>query len=104
MAQYRVDLASMPWQAPAAGVRVKAVRQGGKQLRLVEFSREFVEPDWCTRGHVGYVLEGRLEVSFGGDVVVFGPGDGLLIPPGGAHRHKATALTDVVRLILVEDA
>ena len=103
MEQYRVDFESMEWEAPAEGVRFKAYEQGGRRLRLAEFTKEFVEPDWCTKGHVGYILEGRMEIDFDGKVIVFGPGDGIFIPAGQKHRHKGKALTGVVRLILVED-
>jgi len=103
MKQYKVDFKSTPWETPAVGVRFKVYKQGGKQLRLVEFTDEFVEPDWCTKGHIGYILEGQLEINFNGRVVVFNPGDGLFIPAGEEHKHMGRALTDVVKLILVED-
>lgn len=103
MEQYRVDFGSMPWDSSAPGTKVKVYRREGKRLRLVEFSSEFVESDWCTTGHIGYVLEGRMAIDFDGSTVEFGPGDGLFIPAGDEHRHKATVLTDVVRVILVED-
>lgn len=103
MEQYGVDFGSMPRESSAPGARVKVCQQEGKRLRLVEFGREFVEPVWCTMGHVGYVLEGRLEIGFDGSVVVFGPGDGLFIPAGSQHRHRAKVLADVVRIVLVED-
>jgi quercetin dioxygenase-like cupin family protein len=70
---------------------------------LAEFSREFVEADWCTKGHIGYVLEGQIEIDFDGEAIVFGPGDGLFIPAGEEHKHKGRALGDVVRVVLVED-
>ena len=53
---------------------------------------------------MGYVLAGEMDVDFSGQVVRFSAGDGVLIPQGEKHRHKATVITDVVRLILVEDA
>ncbi|MHC4499416.1 MAG: cupin domain-containing protein [Planctomycetota bacterium] len=68
--------------------------EGGRKLRLVEFSKEFVEPDWCSRGHIGYVLEGQMEVNFDGKVIVFGPGDGIFIPAGEKHRQEGGVLTD----------
>ncbi|MHC4798107.1 MAG: phosrestin, partial [Planctomycetota bacterium] len=85
------------------GVRFKTCQQGGKQLRLVEFTRGFVEPDWCTKGHIGYVLEGQLEVDFERDIVVFKTGDGLFIPAGEENKHMAKVLSDVVRIVLVEE-
>jgi quercetin dioxygenase-like cupin family protein len=103
MEQYKINFESMEWQSPAAGVRFKAYEQGGRKLRLVEFSKEFVEQDWCTKGHIGYVLEGRMETDFDGKVIVFGPGNGVFIPAGEKHKHKAKVLTDTATAILVEE-
>ena len=100
---HRVDLESMPWQAPAPGVRFKAYDHDGRRLRLAEFTKEFVEADWCVNGHVGYVLEGVIEVDFRKRQEVFVAGDGLFIPPGKEHGHKARAVTSSVTLILVDD-
>jgi len=103
MQQYRIDFESIPWEAPLAGVRFKACTQAGKRLRLVEFATDFVEPDWCLNGHTGLILEGQMEIDFNGHIISFGPGDGVFIPPGEEHKHKGRALTDTVRLVLVED-
>ena len=103
MGHYRVDFERMPWEPATAGAKCKVYEQDGRKLRLVEFARGFVEPDWCTKGHIGYVLEGTMEVDFRGETVAFRAGDGLFIPPGDAHGHKARVLTDFVRVILVED-
>ena len=103
MEQYKIDFESMLWETPAPGVKFKAYEQSGRKLRLVEFSKEFVEPDWCTKGHIGYILEGQVEIDFDGNIIVFGPGDGIFIPAGEKHKHKGRVLTDVVKVILVED-
>ncbi len=103
MDQYKVEFGDIPWEAPAPGVRFKRFERLGRQIRLVEFSKGFVEPDWCRRGHIGYVLDGRCEIDFDGHVVQYGPGDGIFIPSGEDHRHKATVLSDTVIVILVED-
>ena len=104
MEQYKIDFESTEWETPAVGVKFKAYEQGGEKLRLVEFAKEFVEPDWCTKGHIGYILEGQMEIDFDGKVIVFGPGDGVFIPAGEKHKHKGRVLTDTVKIILVEDA
>jgi quercetin dioxygenase-like cupin family protein len=104
MEQYIVDFKSIPWEAQGAGVKCKAYKQGRRWLRLVEFTKEFVEPNWCTKGHIGYVLEGQMEINFDGKKVVFGPGDGLFIPAGEQHQHKARILTNLVKVILMEDS
>jgi hypothetical protein len=102
MERYKIDFELMRWQEPAAGIRFKAYQQGGKRIRLAEFGKEFVEANWCTRGHIGLLLEGRMEIDFNGKVIVFKPGDGLFIPAGEEHKHKAKVLTSVVKVILVE--
>lgn len=103
MKQYKIDFESMPWESPAVGAKFKASERNGRKLRLVEFTREFAEPVWCKKGHIGYILEGQLEINFDGKIVVFGPGDGLFIPPGEKHKHIGRALKDLVKIILVED-
>ncbi len=103
MGQYRVDFKLMEWKKPVEKVRFKAYEQNGRKLRLVEFSKGFVEPDWCMKGHIGYILKGKMKIDFNGKIVVFGTGDGIFIPTGERHKHKGTALTNTVKIILVED-
>jgi quercetin dioxygenase-like cupin family protein len=91
------------WKSPLHGARFKAYQQEGRQIRLVEFTNEFVEADWCTNGHIGYVLEGTLEIDFRGRVVIYPPGSGIFISPGSDNAHKGRSVTSVVRLILVEE-
>lgn len=103
MEPYRVTFDSLEWQSPMPGIRFKVFRDGNKQIRLAEFTSEFVEPDWCEKGHAGIVLSGELEVDFHGSVVCYPEGSGILIPPGAKSGHKARAVTSSVRLFLVED-
>ncbi len=104
MEQYKIDFESIAWESPAVGDKFKAYQQGDRKLRLVEFSKEFIELDWCIKGHIGYILEGQLEIDFDGKVIIFGPGDGIFIPAGEKHKHKGRVLSDVVKVILMEDA
>ena len=60
-----------------------------KRLRLIEFSKGFIEQDWCVHGHIGYVLDGRLNIDFDGTSVLYNPGDAIFIPEGEEHKHKA---------------
>jgi quercetin dioxygenase-like cupin family protein len=101
---HRVAFDSVPWEILAPGARHKVFRDGDTILRLVEFTHGFVEPDWCLRGHVGYVLSGDLDIDFDGAPEHLSAGDGVFIPSGEAHRHKAIVVSDVVRLVLVEHA
>jgi len=103
MLSFKVEFDALPWQSSLPGARFKVHRDGAKQLRLVEFTSEFVEPDWCEKGHVGFVLSGGLEIDFRGHVVSYPEGSGIFIPPGHSSAHKARAVTPVARLVLVED-
>lgn len=99
----KVDFDSLAWQSTVPGARYKVYRDGSRQLRLVEFTDEFVEPHWCEKDHVGLVLSGTLEIDFGGERVSYPEGTGVFIPAGVARAHKVRAATPMVRLILVED-
>ena len=100
---YKIDFSNLPLSSPAPGVRSKVYGDGNRQIRWVEFSRDFIELDWSRKGHIGYVLEGELEINFGGRLIIFKPGDGIFITAGEESQHKARAITDVVQLLLVED-
>lgn len=102
MLTYRVDFESLPWQTPMAGVRARALDHGGRRLRLVEYTPE-MQPHWCSRGHVGLLLEGEFELRFADRTEMYRAGDGVFIPAGDAHRHMGIARTAVVRAVFVED-
>jgi quercetin dioxygenase-like cupin family protein len=103
MEQHRVLFDFLEWQSSIHGARFKAFRSGTKQLRLVEFTNEFVEPDWCEKGHIGFVIQGELEIDFHGRLVLYSEGSGIFIPSGAASRHKGRSVTPKVLLFLVEE-
>ena len=65
----KVVFDSLAWQAVLPGARFKVFGDGKQQMRLLEFTSEFVEPEWCEKGHVGFVLQGELEIDFVGKIV-----------------------------------
>jgi len=101
---FKLAFAALDWVSSAPGARFKAIERDDKRIRLLEFAREFVEADWCRKGHIGVLLSGELEIDFGGRAMRYEPGDGLYIPPGEDGKHKARALSDTALLFLVEDA
>ena len=103
MPPFKIDFDTLEWQSALPGARFKVHREGSRQIRLVEFTAEFVEPHWCEKGHAGLVLEGVLEIDFRGRVISFPRGSGLFIPAGPVGAHKARSTTPMVRLVLVED-
>ena len=102
MMTYKVNFNNVPWEYPMKGLRCKAVQQGDKQLRLVEYNTE-MEHHWCEKGHIGYVLEGRFEIEFIKEKCIYEPGDGIFIPSGSEHRHMGKPLSSVVKVVFVED-
>lgn len=103
MEQYRILFDELEWQDGIPGARFKAFRSGNKQIRLLEFTSEFIEPDWCEKGHVGFVIDGELEIDFRGTVVCYPTGSALFIPPSLLSAHKARSVTSKVLLFLVEE-
>jgi len=90
------------WESNVPGFRFKRRTNGAAGLRLIEILSSASHPDWCVTGHSGCVLEGTLEIEFDHEVVRFQAGDGMVIPPGPAHRHRPRAITDQVRMAVVD--
>ncbi|HUV83169.1 MAG TPA: hypothetical protein VMW53_08875 [archaeon] len=44
-----------------------------------------------------------MEVNFDGNIVIFNPGDGLFIEAGENDKHISRVLSDVVKLVIVEE-
>jgi len=99
---YKKDFKDISWVSPMEGINFKALKDDKKQLRLVEYSNN-MEPHWCNKGHMGYVLQGEMEIVFDNEKIIVSTGDGLLIPDGEKHRHMAKVLSDKAILIMVED-
>ena len=102
MISYRIDFDRLGWVSPIPGMRHKVWEDGKKRVRMVEYTRE-MEPHWCSRGHFGYILDGRFEIEFDNRTIVFEAGDGVFIPDGDDHRHRARVLSSSVRVVFVED-
>ena len=98
---YKADFAAIEWSSPMEGVRHKVVDQGDVRLRLVEYSQAMPK-HWCDSGHHGYILEGDLEIEYQAVLVTYRAGDGIMIPHGSEHGHRATALTERVLVVFVE--
>ena len=99
---YRARFDEMKWVSPIPGVRHKLHSDGRRVLRLVEYTEEMA-PHWCEKGHVGLILEGRFQIDFPEETHIFEPGDGVFIPSGYEHRHRARALGGTVRALFVEE-
>ena len=95
------DFENLEWESPAPGCRQKVFHREGKPWRLVEFAPEFVEREWCQKGHNGIVLSGEFEIDFGDRAVHYPEGTRFYIPPG--NPHKARHIASLVRLFLIDE-
>ncbi|MCL2462959.1 MAG: hypothetical protein FWF44_09860 [Defluviitaleaceae bacterium] len=84
---YLVEFDKIPWDEPAKGLRLKVYKNGEQQIRLIEFSGGYVEPDWCYHRHMGYVLDGGFSIDCNGKLERYEKGDVLLIPEGEQAKH-----------------
>lgn len=94
----------LDWTTPAPGVRAKEAILGGERLRLVEFSEDFEEADWCRKGHIAYVIDGKIEIEFEGSIVQLKAGDGLFVPSGESSKHRARVPHGSATLFIIESA
>jgi len=83
-----ISFEALPWIEPAACIRYKLYKNGRQQIRLAEFSDGFMEPDWCRKGHAGYVLQGSFANDYNGKLECYKTGDSFFIPSGEEHKHK----------------
>lgn len=102
MLQYKVNFDGLNWEQPLQGVKCKTYKHGEKQLRLVVYSKD-MPPHWCEKGHYGYILEGRFEIEYQNEKTIYQPGDGVFIPEGKEHQHRARVLSEFVKVIFVEE-
>jgi quercetin dioxygenase-like cupin family protein len=102
MSDFKVDFSSMSWDDGRPGVRQKIFRSGTRQVRLVEFQTAEGFDGWCEEGHIGYVLEGGLQIDVRGELISFVKGDALFIPSGTATAHRAVTIVPGTRLFMTE--
>jgi quercetin dioxygenase-like cupin family protein len=102
MLQYKVNFNDLNWEEPLEGVKCKTFKDRDKQLRLVEYSKK-MPLHWCEKGHYGYILDGKLEIEYLNKKIVYQTGDGVFIPDGEDHKHRARVLSDFAKVIFVEN-
>jgi hypothetical protein len=101
----RVDFGKLAWRKKAAGAPEKRYTKNGRVLRLVRYTDQFTEVDWCEKGHVGMVLSGRIVLDFGNEKVEYKAGDALFINSGDRDKHKAEiAPGEEATVLLFEDS
>ena len=67
---------------------------------MLEIDREFVHDEWCMKGHIGYVLEGELQLEYADRTVQYSPGDAFFLEAGEGMKRKPKALSDRVLMFI----
>ena len=89
---------ALPWQPGNHPLeRKKLGLLGG--ATLLRFEPGFQDPNWCTNGHVAYVLEGMLRLQLRDTVLDVLAGQGFVLDPGEAHRASNPGFEPVVLFI-----
>lgn len=101
---YKKSFDNIDWEQIAPGMKQKLLQVNGKQLKLIQLQDNFIEHDWCTKGHIGTVLSGELTIDFNGTKVNYKSNDILSIPAGEKSKHKATIASGKTATLLLFEA
>ncbi len=101
---HAIDFPAFGWEDDQPGIRSRAGRAVGSRWAIVEYSAGAARDEWCTDGHRGYVLEGRIEYEFedGSSPLHLDAGQGFVLAPGTGHRGRNSG-DGLSRLFLIDD-
>ncbi|MCP4438118.1 MAG: hypothetical protein GY810_04170 [Aureispira sp.] len=88
MNKHIIKFEDISWEKPAKGVLQKVYINDSNKMRIVRFQDDFVEAEWCLKGHAGFVLNGEMKIDFNGTIQTYKKGDGLWIEEGESSKHK----------------
>jgi quercetin dioxygenase-like cupin family protein len=99
-----LDLDDCAWSDIGGHAREKRIEKGGGRVRLLELSDGYEHPDWCEKPHLGFVLQGRIDLEFDDERWEIAAGNGLEVGAGSAFRHRPIAAETPALLLLIEPA
>ena len=73
-----------------------------KRFQIVEYEKDASHPDWCTTGHIGFVIEGEIMYELEKGELRVQKGKGFFLPPGTRHRGH-NVFPGVTRFFLVDE-
>ena len=100
---YLINFKNMDWEILAQGIRSKTFIRDNQRMMLVELSENFIDNEWCTNRHVGFIIEGGITINFNGKLTEFKSGDGIFIPEGEENKHKGIIAKGERALIIFYD-
>lgn len=76
---------------PLSGIKAYLSQAVNHQIIFMEFSEDVELPEHSHASQWGIVLEGKLDLSIGGDIVTYSKGDRYFILEGVKHSAKIYA-------------
>lgn len=76
---------------PLAGVSAFLSQGENHQVIFMQFENDVDLPEHTHAAQVGFVLEGRIDLTIGRETRSYGPGDRYCIPAGVTHSGKIHA-------------
>jgi len=80
----------------------KEILIGNKRVRIVEYEENASHPEWCTVGHIGFVLEGEIKYELEKGELKVQKGKGFILPSGTPHRGH-NVFPGVTRFFLIDE-
>jgi quercetin dioxygenase-like cupin family protein len=100
----KLDFESIEWADDQPDIHSRAKAALGQRWAIVEYEAGAARDEWCTDGHRGYVLEGRIEYEFDdrSAPLAVDQGQGFFLSAGTGHRGRNPGST-AARLFLIDD-
>ncbi len=76
---------------PLSGVQAYLSQGEQHQVIFMEFTEDVELPEHSHAGQIGFVLEGRIDLTIGGEKHTYGRGDRYYIPEGVSHSGRIYA-------------
>jgi len=90
----RLPEAELPF--PSTVVRTSVLQSDQGQLVFFQVLKDVEVPAHSHKGQWGTVLEGRVELTVGGETRIHGPGSSYYIPAGTVHSARVPAGAKVI--------
>jgi len=84
--KYLTLFKDIEWDTATVGMSQKTITYEKKTIKLVRFTNEFGEDDWCTKSHKGQIVSGTLRVTFYGKIKNYKTGSQLIISEAESHK------------------
>ncbi|MBI3374301.1 MAG: cupin domain-containing protein [Betaproteobacteria bacterium] len=81
---------------PSTAVKTSVLQSNQGQLVFFQILKDVEVPAYSHKGQWGTVLEGRIEVTIGGESRTHGPGSSYYIPAGVVHSARVPAGAKII--------